>query len=112
MTLRRKDLASIKELASNPEAVRLIWTAMRNMDPGAVFKMIEREKLFGYGTESFYASHRTKQSSRVTYVNTGDTYDTTLVRSFGKWRVTSWGDELEFLESKGYTTTPGSDHAD
>ena len=35
------------------------------------------------------------------YLNTGDTYTTTIVRHNGRWKLTSWGDLVESLERRG-----------
>ena len=37
----------------------------------------------------------------IEYLNTGDTYALTLVYVRGKWKVSSWGDEVERLEAGG-----------
>lgn len=47
-----------------------------------------------YGVEHIEHGHNTK-SPAIDYCNTGDTYDTTVLKVNGRFRVGSWGDIVE-----------------
>ena len=55
--------------------------------------------LEGYGVESIRCPNR---GLLAVYVNTGDTYSTTLLCNIetGAWRITTWGDYVEQFEKR------------
>lgn len=61
------------------------------------------EILEGYGTEAVFSNENLTVPS-FSYINLGDTYSVTMIRDYDreKWVVGSWGDFLEYKESKGY----------
>jgi hypothetical protein len=60
--------------------------------------------LNGYGTEAIFSSNFYVSTPILTYVNLGDTYTLTLCFDYlnEKWVLSSWGDMLEYFESRGY----------
>ena len=58
------------------------------------------EILGGFGVEGVFSDDSITEPA-FAYVNMGDTYDPTIVLYNGSYRVTSWGDTVEYLESKG-----------
>lgn len=61
------------------------------------------EVLKGYGNEAVF-SQGSFNYPAFTYVNMGDTYDTTLIRDYdkGRWVISSMGDYIEYKEKKGF----------
>ncbi len=67
----------------------------------------EAEKQFNlptYGTEGFCGQDWGDYQSGVSYLNTGDTYDTTLVCTYFngvvRFKIDSWGDTYERFETR------------
>ena len=57
------------------------------------------EILGGFGVEGVFSD--SDMEPEFSYVNMGDTYDPTIVRYQGSFRVTSWGEMVEYLEAQG-----------
>jgi hypothetical protein len=52
------------------------------------------EAIGGHGVE-FIPAGRNSRSPAIEYVNLGDSYDTTVLRVNGTWRIGAWGDIVE-----------------
>lgn len=62
-----------------------------------VLKLEALNELLGmYGVEHVPAGRSVRRSPRFDYLNTGETYATTILRfSGGRYRIGSWGDQVE-----------------
>ena len=84
--------ARIAECYRAPTTRDLRMTVLNSLDTGL------------YGVEGFDVSRRDGTQATVWYLNTGDTYTTTIVYWAGAYRVESWGDRVEILERQGWRT--------
>jgi hypothetical protein len=72
-----------------------------NMPSRGELKMAAIDEIMkGLGTEAIFGSNDPYWPN-ISYVNTGDTYSPTVVRTDGKYYLSTWGDEFERLERKG-----------
>jgi hypothetical protein len=92
-------IKTISEAFPHADA-KALRNAMEDSLGGAINRLLE-----GHGWE--YVYHATKTDDRgwpemvFKYVNTGDTYNATIIKYRGRYRVTTMGDMVETLERRG-----------
>lgn len=61
------------------------------------------EIMVGFGVEAIRSGPSSDDKIIATYVNMGDTYNTTIVYNYDtdQFEITSWGDWVEWAEKKG-----------
>ena len=89
----------------NYESVRK-WVNQCYNEPTNFSKKLEalNEIIGGYGSEGIFSPDYSIYWCLFDYVNTGDTYNVTIVRLTDqkKYIISSWGDIIEYYEKKGY----------
>jgi len=79
--------------ALSVEDARSIRAAMENYGRDRAMNIIDGF-LGTYGVEYIPRGHNQKSPS-ITYCNTGETYDRTILYARGQFRIGSWGDIVE-----------------
>jgi hypothetical protein len=96
----------------NYPSIKTLKAAFPGADAGAIRKAMEARQggainrlLDGFGWEYVYHATQTGDYGQpeivFKYVNTGDTYNATIVRYEGRYRVTTMGGMVETLERRG-----------